>query len=141
MKKLFLLVLLCLLLVGCVARTAVAAAEFPPWTDFQAVLLWLTGVGAPYLVGAMLSYIAANWKFWETLPRNVKFIVPIIVSVLIAAGAQYALTMPVLISTAQPYWSFVISAVLAYLGSQTAYANIKRAGYGVKYDGKPQLRC
>jgi hypothetical protein len=100
------------------------------WTDFRAVLVWLAGVGAPYIVGQLLSYLAENWPKWHELPRPVKFAAPLVLSVLLSVGATVLLRYDDVIGLLSPYWAIVVGAVLFYLGSQVAYMNAKKAGYG-----------
>jgi purine-cytosine permease-like protein len=102
------------------------------WTNLTAVLTWVVVLGAPYLVGKLFAYLAENWSKWHTLPGTVKFVVPLVVSVLIALGAQGLLTLPEFLATVSPYWALVVQAVLAYLGSQKGYMEAKASGYGRK---------
>ena len=100
------------------------------WTDFRSVLIWLAGVGAPYLVGQLLAYLAENWPKWHELPPVVKFFAPLALSVALAVGATVLLQYDEIIGAISPYWAVIIAAVLFYLGSQIAYINAKRVGYG-----------
>jgi hypothetical protein len=115
------------------AALALFLAGFPTqvdWTDFRAVLVWLAGVGAPYIVGQLLSYLAENWPKWHELPRPVKFAAPLVLSVLLSVGATVLLRYDDAIGLLSPYWAIIVGAVLFYLGSQVAYMNAKKAGYG-----------
>lgn len=103
------------------------------WTNLTVVLTWVVGFGAPYLVGKLFAYLAENWSKWHELPTQVKFIVPMVVSVLIALGAQALLTnFPEFLSVVSPYWAMVVQAILAYLGSQRGYMEAKSSNYGRK---------
>ncbi len=100
------------------------------WTDIKSVLIWLTGVGAPYVVGYLVSLLAENWPAWHAFPRAVKFLVPMIVSILISLGATYLLSRADLLIAIGPYFALVVGAILAYLGTQNGYMATKRSGYG-----------
>lgn len=100
------------------------------WADFRSVLIWLAGVGSPYVVGYIVSLLAENWPQWHNLPRWVKFLVPMLVSVALSAGATMLLQYEDIIGIVGPWWTLIIGAILAYLGTQVSYMNSKRAGYG-----------
>lgn len=111
--------------------------QAPDYTDLPAVLVWLTGMGAPYVVGYSMAWILENVKWWHTLPEAVKFILPMLFSVGISVGSTYLLKNEELIQLLSPYWTLVVGAVLAWLGSQKAYITAHRVGYAptVKYSG------
>lgn len=100
------------------------------WTILTSVLLYLVAGGSVYVVGYALSWVAENFEFWHKLPAVVKTLVPIVVSVLIAFGAQQLLQYPDLIALVQPYWQLAIVTILAWLGSQKGYLSAKSADYG-----------
>jgi len=126
-------------LAGCVAATS--TQNFPPWTDLQAVLVWLSDLGAPFIIGMAVSYLAANAKWWVDLSGTIKFWIALIASVALSLLATYLLAIPDLIAFVQPYWSIAIKAVLAYLGTQVAYANILRSRYGVAFKAERKQSC
>ena len=98
----------------------------PNLENVTEVLLWLTGVGAPFLVGYLLSLVAENIPSWHNLPRQVKFSVPLVASVLIAGGAQLLLQNEVFIARVAPLFSTIVRFVLTYLGTQQAYLAVKK---------------
>lgn len=98
--------------------------------DLREVLLWLAGAGAPVVVGYLLSLVAENVPAWHTLDSRLKFVIPLVVSVLIGIGANLLLAQTEVVATLSPVWTLVVGAILAYLGSQTGYLNAKRVGYG-----------
>lgn len=102
-------------------------------TDFGQVLLWIAGIGAPAIVAYVLSWVVENWKVWSTLPKEVKFLTPMIVSVLLSLGAAQLLKYPEVIATIQPWFQVVMSAVIAYLSSQKAYLTAMNKGYGARF--------
>jgi hypothetical protein len=102
-------------------------------TNFGQVLLWIAGIGAPAIVAYVLSWVVENWKLWSTFPKEVKFLAPMIVSVLLALGADQLLHYPDVIAAIQPWFQVVMSAVLAYLASQKAYLTAMSKGYGVRF--------
>jgi len=102
------------------------------YTSIVAVLTWVMGFGAPFLVGKLFAYLAENWSKWHELPKEVKFIIPMIVSVLLALGAQALLGQPAFLEQLAPYWTAVAQAIIAYLGTQQGYMEAKRASYGRK---------
>jgi len=103
------------------------------WTNFQDVLLWLTGVGAPALVMYAVSYLAENWTGWTNLSTTVKTIIPMVLSLLVALGASLLLKYPEIIATVQPWFQIIASAIIAYIASQKAYMTTKVNEYGVRY--------
>jgi chromate transport protein ChrA len=103
------------------------------WTDFQQVVLWLAGVGAPILVMYILSWVVENWKAWSTFPKNVKFLTPMVASVLLSLGASQLLKYPAVISSIQPWFQVTMTSILAYLASQKAYITAMTKGYGARF--------
>ena len=104
--------------------------ENPDWTDFEAVAGWLAfGGGAPIVIAYALSLLVENWPAWHDLPRGVKFILPMLASVGLSIGANYLLSFPEVVAGIAPIWFVIISAVLAWLGSQFAYMKTKAANY------------
>ncbi|GAG23440.1 unnamed protein product [marine sediment metagenome] len=123
--RIFTIVLVSLLLVG------FAFMDVPDWTDFEAVVGWLAfGGGAPIVIAYALSLIVENFPGWHNLPSGVKFILPMIASVGLSIGANYLLGFPEVVSGVSAIWFLVVSAVLAWLGSQYAYMKSRSAGYG-----------
>ena len=99
------------------------------YTDLTSVLVWLSVLGAPYITGKVMAFVLENWKAWHKLPHAAKFLAPMLFSVGIATGAQVLLGYPELLGTLVPHFTLVITAVLAYLGSQQQYAAIKDTTY------------
>lgn len=90
--------------------------------NLTSVLLWLAGgIGGPAVVMQILSLFASKWAWWNNLPRAVKFIVPMIVSILIAFGANFLLAKPDLVATLSPFYVILMQTVVAYLASQKQY--------------------
>lgn len=102
-------------------------------TNFGQVLLWIAGIGAPAIVAYVLSWVVENWKLWSTFPKEVKFLVPMIVSVLLSLGAVQLLHYPDVIASIQPWFQVVMASVLAYLASQKAYITAMSKGYGARF--------
>jgi len=110
-----------------------ALQQFPDWLNLQAVLGWLVAGGSVFVVNYALALLAENWKGWTNLPTIVKFLIPIVVSVLIAIGAQYLLSLPDLLGQIQPFWALLVTIILAWLGSQKGYMAAKSSRYGARY--------
>lgn len=102
------------------------------WTILTSVLLFLVAGGSVFVVGYALSWVAENFEFWHKLPPVVKTLFPIVVSILIAFGAQQLLQYPDLIELIQPYWQLAIITVLVWFGSQKGYLKAKSIGYGAE---------
>lgn len=102
-------------------------------TNLAQVLLWIAGIGAPSIIAYILSWVAENWKAWSTFPKEVKFLTPMIISILLSLGAAQLLKYPDVIATIQPWFQVVMSAVLAYLSSQKAYMTAMARGYGARF--------
>jgi len=108
-------------------------------TSLEQVLLWIAGLGAPAIVAYVLSWVVENWKVWSTLPKEVKFLTPMIVSVLLSVGAAQLLKYPDVIASIQPWFQVVMASVIAYLSSQKAYLTAMSKGYGARFS-RPDSR-
>lgn len=105
--------------------------------DLPAVLQWLTGPGAAYVVGYILSLVVENVPAWAKVPRIIKVLAPMVVSILISIVSTLLLKNTAFIQTVGPWWSLIVGAIISYLGTQQAFLYAKRAGYGVRlYGGK-----
>lgn len=102
------------------------------WTVFESVLLWIVAGGSVFIVNYGLAYLAENFAFWHKLPIWLKFLIPIVVSVLLAFGAQQLLLYPDVIAYIQPIWALGVTILLAWLGSQKGYISAKSANYGAE---------
>lgn len=100
------------------------------FTNLSEVLLWLTGVGSPYIIGRVIAFLAENWKQWHSLPRTVKFIAPLLVSVALSVGATLFMGNTVIVETLSPQFAMVMTAVLTYLGTQEGYMAARKSDYG-----------
>lgn len=103
------------------------------YTQLEQVLLWLTGIGAPMVVGYIFSWVVENWKKWSTLPKEVKFTVPLVISVLISVGAKYLLDFPDIVEEISPYFTMIMTAILTYLSTQKAYMTAMDKQYGARF--------
>lgn len=103
------------------------------YTQLTLVLTWIVGIGAPSIVAYVLSWVVENWSGWSTLPKEVKFILPMIVSVGLSIGASQLLNYPEIIAKIQPWFQVTMSAILAYLASQKAYLTAMTKGYGARF--------
>lgn len=107
-------------------------AQLPDWTNLNEVLLWIVAGGGSIIVAAFFSWLAENFEFWHKIPKNVKLILSLVLSIAIGAGAYYLLSMPELITIIQPIYALVVLIILTWLGSQAAYMFAKAKSYGVK---------
>lgn len=104
----------------------------PDLTNLQTVLTWLAGVGGPFVVGQVVSLLAENWPKWHTLPRLVKFYVPIAFSVILAVGSTWLLQQKEFLAAVSPWFSVVMIALISaigYLGTQKGLMDAKRSEY------------
>ena len=101
--------------------------------DLTQVLIWILGMGGPAIVAYMFALIAENIPAWSTLSHSLKTIIPMIVSVGLALGANALLQYPAIIAQIQPYFQVIFSAVLAYLGSQGGYMKAMASQYGARF--------
>lgn len=108
------------------------------YTNINVVLLWLAGVGAPYLVGKVFAYLAENWAQWHTFPKEVKFFSPMIVSVAVAIGATLLLQQTEFVASIGPGYAIVAQAIITWLGTQEGYMATKRSGYAASVKTPPQ---
>jgi uncharacterized membrane protein len=101
------------------------------FTDLQVVLKFLVGGGAPVVIAGAMSYLAENWSKWHEFPKWFKFVLPVLVSALLAVGAQILMGYADVVNAISPWYTIVAVTVLAWVNSQKAYANTKATGYGV----------
>lgn len=99
------------------------------WTNLTEVLRWIEGIGAPIVVGYIFALVAENFDFWHKLPSKVKFVLPMVFSVLISVVAHFVLAEEQFIISASPYFQIIANAVLIYLGSQNGYMQALKSGY------------
>jgi len=109
------------------------------WTDLQQVIVWLAGVGSPIVIMYVMSWVVENWKGWSTLPKDIKFLIPMVASVLLSVGSSYLLKYPEVIEDIAPAFQVTMTAVLAYLASQKAYLTAMSKGYGARF-ARPDSR-
>ena len=102
------------------------------WTILQSVLAWLVVGGSVFVVNYAFAWLAENFEFWHKLPSWLKFVIPVVTSVLLAVGAQQLLLYPDIIAIVQPYWALFVTILLAWLGSQKGYITAKAANYGAE---------
>lgn len=96
---------------------------------FQELLLWLAGAGGPAVIAALLSLVAENWKQWHDFPKWVKFLAPLLLSVLLAFMANWMLQYTAVIATVDPYYQIGLAAAFAWINSQKTYADYRAKGY------------
>jgi uncharacterized membrane protein len=101
------------------------------WSNLSALLKFLVGGGSSLVVMSALSFLAENWSGWHELPRWLKFLLPMLLSALIAVGAQMLSGYADIIKDISPWYSIVVVAVMSWIQSQKTYAATKSAGYGV----------
>jgi len=92
-------------------------------TDLVAVLTWLAGVGAVYVVGYGLSFLLEKVPGWGgKVPGWARGIIVIVLAVGVAIGAQYLLAETHVVELLGPVFTLIVQIVLAYLGTQKAFA-------------------
>ena len=102
-------------------------------TVLSSVLAWLAlGGGSVFVANYAFAWLAENFEFWHKFPHWLKLLIPIIVSVLLAFGAQQLLEFPDIVGMIQPYWELFIFVILAWLGSQKGYITAKKDAYGAE---------
>lgn len=95
-------------------------------TNLYETLGWIAlQGGAAVVVGAAISYLLANWTWFSNLPSQVKFIVPLVLTVGLSLGAHEILKYPEFIEKVQPYYYVAIMAALSWLASQYTFVNLK----------------
>lgn len=115
--------------------------DLPDWVNLTSVLVWLAGVGAPAVVGYAMAWVLENWPQWHDFPKWVKFFTPMVLSILISIGAKFLLQSTDMIGLLAPYWTLIIGAILAWVGSQKGYMSAINTGYpptirySTRYDG------
>lgn len=115
-----------------IAAIAVRALQGVDYTQLAVVLAWLaSGVGAAYIAGKVASYAAANWVWFQGLSSEVKTFLPVLASVLVAVGAQFALQYAApQIEILSPWFGIIINTISAYFGTQKAFIEGRAVEYG-----------
>lgn len=103
--------------------------------DLPAVLQWLSGPGSAIVVAYVLSLVVENVPAWAKVPRALKVIIPMLVSILLSIGSTLLLRNTALVLTIGPIWAMVVGAILSYLATQQAFISVKRSGYGIRAGG------
>jgi len=103
------------------------------WTNIEVVLVWITGMGAPAIVMVLLSLLVENWNGWSTLPKIVKFILPMLASVGLSVMASVLLKHPELLELLAPWFQVVMASIIAYIASQKTYQATLKANYGARF--------
>lgn len=80
-----------------------------------------------------LSYVAEMWAGWHDLPKMVKTLVPPILAIVLAFGANYALQFADIIANISPMWVLIVQVIIGWIGSQKGYMETKAARFGAKY--------
>ena len=102
-------------------------------TDLTQVLIWILGMGGPAIAAYVFALVAENFSGWSTLNHNLKILIPMIFSALLAVGASVLLKYPEIIAQIQPWFQIVVSAILAYLASQRGYMKAMATQYGRRF--------
>lgn len=102
-------------------------------TNLGSILVWIVGgVGAPAIVGAVVSYLSSNFQWWADLPSLAKTWIPFLASILLALAAYFLLQNNTLVEQLTPIVAVVISASAAYTANQATYQKSLSSGYGKK---------
>jgi uncharacterized membrane protein len=105
------------------------------YTSLQAVLKFLVGGGSSIVVAGALSYLVENWAKWHDLPRWLKITLPILISALLAVGAQILMGYADVVEQISPWFTIIAVAIATWVKSQRTYALTKQTGYGVHNTG------
>lgn len=97
------------------------------WQDLTVVLLWLAGVGSVFASNWLFGKIAESVPAWGKFPTWAKWILPPLVAVGFAFGAQALLARPDWIAVIQPAFSTIVMVIMGYFGSQLAHMQAKSA--------------
>ncbi len=127
MKKL--LIVLALLAILATPSLLVAAQANVPadWTNLQGVLVWLAGVGAVYAVGWIVANFLEKMDWWNKLPPSVKWVIPPVLSVVVAFLSQLLLKQEIILAQLQPYFALIVMVLLNYLGLQAGHNATRQA--------------
>lgn len=123
MKKILILGVLLVFVV----TTAFQVSPPADWTVLSAVLVWLAGIGSVAAVGWIVANFLEKMAWWTNLPSGVKWVVPPVLSILIAFGSQFLLKQEILLAQIQPYFALIVTILLAYWGSQAGHIATKAA--------------
>lgn len=96
------------------------------WTLLTVVLAWIVQGGGIYLSGKLFAYVAESWTKWPVLPPIVKWVAPLLFSILLAIGGTLLLEQTAFLAMLQPWYALVAQVVIGYVGSQkTFYQELK----------------
>ncbi len=95
------------------------------FADLSVLLAWIVAGGSVILSGMAFAYLAENWAQWHALPKPVKVVAPLVVSVGLAIASTLLLEQKELLAQVQPWWLIVFQTGLAYVASQKAYLGTK----------------
>ena len=91
--------------------------------ELPAFLKQLAGPGGPLVIGVLISILAVKWPWFQKQGSDVKWLLAVGISVVVAVVAQLLLTyVPGQVwEEVAPYWTIVAAAVLAWAGNQAWY--------------------
>lgn len=95
----------------------------PDWTSLVDVLTWLAYSGGSIgLVMWFASWFLEGFPSWHGLPAQTKQLIIIVLSIAVGTGAHLLLGYEQLLATVAPWFKLMTQIIIAYLGSQVAYA-------------------
>ncbi len=128
--KLFRFVIAPLLIVAAFFLVAFRALQPEDPADLVGVLSWLAlGPGALFVAGYAFSYLLEKVPGWGTvLPDFARAIIVIVLAVGLAIGARYLLSRMDIVAAIDPLYTLVIGILVAWYGTQKAFAQQKFTG-------------
>jgi hypothetical protein len=92
--------------------------------------LWIAfGPGAVYVAGRALAIILEKFPGWGTyVPESLRPLIVLALGLGLSFGAQYLLTQEGILVEITPIYKHIVTIILAWLGTQQEYNNLKHRG-------------
>lgn len=99
--------------------------------DFPTSLAqFFTFVGTAGAIGAVLSWIAGNWKFFQSRSAQGKMLILFVISLVMGFASHFAVKyIPAgIVTDAEPYYQIVINSIVILMASQVYHNIVDKPG-------------
>jgi hypothetical protein len=97
------------------------------WSQVPVTLAqFLTFLGTAGCIGAMLSWVASNWKFFQARSGQGKMAILFLISLIMGFASHFAVQyLPAgIVADAEPYYKIVLNTAAILLANQTYYNKV-----------------